>query len=191
MSRVPLASEGEDPLLQELVAKIHARGLDVPNLYMTIGNAPNMLQAWMGFTWPLRHDAASPRQLRELVVMRVAQWTRCAYMWAHHWSMATENGLTSSQLETLADWRKSDEFDHRQQALLGYTEEVIGGHGVQDATFRQMQQVFPTREIIELTLAATFYLNLAHFALALDIDIEPKFEAYAKLLPVTEEDTRG
>jgi 4-carboxymuconolactone decarboxylase len=182
MSRLPLASADGDPILEELVSKIQARGIDVPNLYLTIGNAPMMLQAWMGFTWPLRHDATSPRGLRELVIMRVAQSTRCAYMWAHHWLMAVDGGLSSAQLELLADWRNSDVFSDLQKSVLRYTDEVIGGHGVEEATFRALQEAFSAREIIELTLAATFYLNLSRFALALDIDIEPKFVEYSRLL---------
>jgi AhpD family alkylhydroperoxidase len=182
MGRLPLATVAGEPQLEELVSTIHARGIDVPNLYLTLGNAPKMLKAWMGFTWPLRHDALSPRELRELVIMRVAQVTKCSYMWGHHWPMATASGLTPAQLDCLGDWKSCNLFDRTQIAVLGYTDEVIGGQGVKEAAFEQVQELFPPAEVIELTLAATFYLNLAHFALALDIDIEPEFESYARLL---------
>lgn len=182
MPRLPLASADGDPLLEELVSKIQGRGIEVPNLYLTIGNAPEMLQAWMGFTWPLRHDASSPRGLRELVIMRVAQSTKCAYMWAHHWLMAIDGGLSPAQLELLADWPSSEVFSDLQKSVLRYTDEVIGGQGVEETTFRAIQEAFSAREIIELTLAATFYLNLSRLALALNIDIEPKFDEYARLL---------
>lgn len=183
MSRLPLAKPSDDALLAELASRISERGLEVPNLYLTIGNAPTMLQGWMGFTWPLRHDATTPRELRELVVMRVAQITHCAYVWAHHWPMATANGITRAQLRALSDWRTSGLFSDAQRIVLAYADEVTHGDGVQEATFSELKQTYGPAEIIELTLAATFYLNLARFATALDIDIEPAYEEFASFLP--------
>jgi alkylhydroperoxidase family enzyme len=184
MSRLPLARPDGDPLLERLVSDIRARGLEVPNLYLTIGNAPKMLEAWMGFTWPLRGDASSPRSLRELVIMKVAHAKKANYMWAHHWPMATANGFTTAQLESLGDCRTDGLFTESEMLVLRYTAEVIGGNGVDEVTFSAMQSTFSPDEIIELTLCATFYLNLAHFALALDIDIEPSYQKYAELLDV-------
>jgi AhpD family alkylhydroperoxidase len=183
MGRLPLANASDDALLAELESRIRERGLEVPNLYLTIGNAPAMLQGWMGFTWPLRHDATTPRELRELVIMRVAQVTRCAYMWAHHWPMATAHGITTKQLAALGEWRTNGLFSEAQGTILGYADQVIQGDGVLEATFNQLKNNYAPREIIELTLAATFYLNLARFAMALDIDIEPEYEELARLLP--------
>jgi alkylhydroperoxidase family enzyme len=177
-----LAEANSDPLLEQLVAEIHARGLEVPNLYLTIGNAPKMLQAWMGFTWPLRGDASSPRSLRELVIMRVAHSRKADYMWAHHWPMAIANGFTAAQLEGLGEWRARDLFNESESLVLRYTEDVISGNGVDAATFAEMRSAFSPLEIVELTLSATFYLNLAYFATALDIELEPSYVKYAEVL---------
>jgi alkylhydroperoxidase family enzyme len=184
MPRLPLIEEaGEDTLLESLFTRIRDRGLNVPNLYRTIANSPRMLQAWMDFTWPLRHDAVSPRGLRELVIMRVAQAEQAKYIWAHHWDMAISAGISAGQLESLGDWRASGTFDEKQAAALAYAEEVIDGPGVSDTVFADIRGHFSNPEIIELTLAATFYMNLAHFARALQIELEPKYVEYARRLP--------
>jgi alkylhydroperoxidase family enzyme len=184
MPRLPLVEHaGEDSLLESLFTRIGDRGLNVPNLYLTIANSPRMLQAWMDFTWPLRHEAVSPRGLRELVIMRVAQAEQAPYIWAHHWDMAITAGISAEQLESLGDWRASRIFDEKQGAALAYAEEVIAGRGVSDAVFADFRRLFSNPEIIELTLAATFYMNLAHFARALQIELEPKYEEYARRLP--------
>src|SRR5256885_14842674 len=119
MSRVPLVSRSsDDPVLESIFDRIDARNVDVPNLYLTIANAPLMLQAWIGLTWPLRHEGTSPRSLRELVIMRVAQSKNATYVWAHHWDMAIAAGISPDQLESLADWRSSGLFNETQSATL-------------------------------------------------------------------------
>ncbi len=184
MARLPLVSKNsEDPVLKAIFERINARDIDVPNLYLTIANAPLMLQAWIGLTWPLRHEGVSPRSLRELVIMRVAQAEKATYVWAHHWDMAISAGISAEQLESLADWRAAGLFDETQAATLAYAEEVIGNAGVKDATFTNIRNLFSEAEIVELTLAATFYLNLAHFARALWIEPEPKYADHARRLP--------
>jgi alkylhydroperoxidase family enzyme len=115
--------------------------------------------------------------------MRLAQDRQAAYVWSHHWDMAVTAGITSVQLESLGHWSSAGLFDERQAAVLAYTDDVIGGRGVSDAAFDDMRRLFSNAEIVELTLAATFYLNLAHFARALQIELEPKYEEYAQRLP--------
>jgi alkylhydroperoxidase family enzyme len=184
VARLPVVEDPSiDPILEGLFKRMHDQGLNVPNLYMTIGNAPRMLQAWMDFTWPLRHEGVSPRSLREVVIMRVAQSKQATYVWSHHWDMAVAAGISPEQLESLGDWRSAGLFDDKQAAVLAYADEVIGGGGVTDPAFAEMRRLFSNAEIVELTLAATFYLNLAHFAKALQIELEPKYEKYAQRLP--------
>jgi alkylhydroperoxidase family enzyme len=184
MGRLPLVSTtSEDVVLKSIFERINSRDIDVPNLYLTIANAPIMLQAWIGLTWPLRHEGTSPRSLRELVIMRVAQVEQATYEWAHHWEMAIASGISAEQLESIAHWETSGLFDDRQSAVLAYTDEVIGDSGVKDETFAKLRELFSDGEIVELTLAATFYLNLAHFARALRIETEPKYADFARRLP--------
>jgi 4-carboxymuconolactone decarboxylase len=181
--RLALVSEmADDPTLRKIFDSIHARQIDVPNLYLTLANSPRLLQAWTGLTNPLRHDAVSPRALRELVIMRVAQLKRAPYPWAHHWPMAVEAGITEEQLEGIGAWPDST-FDETQRAVLAYTDAVVSDTGVDAECFAGMSRRFNAEEVVELTLAATFYLNLAHLSRALDIPLEPEYERYARRLP--------
>ena len=184
MARLPVVPEStDDEVVKGVIDRIHARNVAVPNLYLTIANAPRMLQAWIDLTWPLRNEGASPRSLRELVIMCVAQAKQAPYVWAHHWDMAIAAGITAEQLDSLGNWRSAALFDQAQAAVLAYAEEVVGDSGVSDGTFDEIRKLFSPGEIVELTLAATFYMNLAHLARALQIDLEPKYAEHARRLP--------
>jgi alkylhydroperoxidase family enzyme len=180
MARLPLVSDATDSdLLRELFERIRSRGLDVPNLYLTIAHAPRMLQAWMDFTWPLRFNAVSPRSLRELLIMRVAQRTDAIYEWSHHWQMALANEVSLEQLLELRQWEQSGAFSDEERVALRYTDAIVDMR-VDDDIFENVRQTFSPEVIIELTLTASFYTNLARVAQALQLDLEPKYEEYAK-----------
>ena len=91
--RLPLVgSESPDPELARVFDRFRDAGREVPTLYRTLGNAPAMLNAWVGLAWPLRNEATTSRALRELIIMRVAQLTRTGYEWVAHRPMASSTG---------------------------------------------------------------------------------------------------
>jgi alkylhydroperoxidase family enzyme len=107
--------------------------------------------------------------------MRSAQVTGAEYEWAHHWSMATGAGVAEAKLAALADWRGSDLFDERERAALAYAED-LQANDVPDTTFAEVRRLFEPPEVIELTLTATFYANVARVLRALQVDLEPGYD---------------
>lgn len=153
----PVPDDSDDPVLAQVFDHFRDDGRPVPELYRTLGNAPEMLKAWTRFAWPLRGKARSSRGLRELIIMRVAQLTDAEVEWQAHWDMAVEHGVTSEQLAQLADWEDSDAFSDDERLVLRFTDEVTRDVGASAATFDAMRRRFDSDEIVELTLTAAFY----------------------------------
>lgn len=160
---------------------MHSRGIDIPNLYKTLANSPRMLQAWIDLSWPLRHEPSSPRSLRELMIMRVAQLTNSTYEWCHHWAMAITHGVREKQLRELSHWQSSGEFTAQEKAALKYAD-AITAMDVADETFEEIRRTFAPEVIVELTLTAAFYTTVARVLQALQIELEPGYEKYATYL---------
>lgn len=160
MSRLPLVPEdAEDARLKKTFGEIRGHfGIDrVPELYRTLANAPEMLRAWTRFAWPLRTHPESPRGLRELVIMRVAQLTDTEVEWQGHWPLAVQHGITAEKLAALGRWQASDAFSEEERIVLRFTDEITSELEVSDATFEQVARRFPPGEVVELTLTASFY----------------------------------
>lgn len=156
--RVPLVSaDTKDPLLSEVFDTFRDKGRDVPALYRTLGNAPKMLKAWTDFAWPLRHDAATPRGLRELIIMRVAQLTQAEFEWIAHWDMAVHHGVTVDHLADLADWKASSRFSAEQRAVLQLTDELTIDSRISDETYAAVAAQFTPSDVVEIVLTAAFY----------------------------------
>lgn len=188
MSRLPMVPKApQDAATKALFDEVHAArgpGFEMPNLYRVLGLSPPMLKAWLDFAWPLRLHARTPRKIRELLILRGAQISGIAYEWAHHVSMALEAGVTQSQLDALAAWTDSDQFDAREKAVLQLAEEITRGPSASEGSMEQLkQQSFDHAEIVELVLTASFYVCVGRFLQSMDIELEPEFSARHIVFP--------
>lgn len=178
MARIPMVSkEAEDPRLKETFDGVRRHGLEIPNLYRVLGNAPDMLKAWVDFAWSLRLDATSPRSLRELIIMRGAQLTGTDYEWAHHWPMAEAAGIAAEKLHALSDWHASSLYSKEERAVLRLVDEVNEQGGASEACTEDLRGLFSVEQTVELTLTACFYVCVARLLTSLGVDLEPEFES--------------
>jgi alkylhydroperoxidase family enzyme len=158
MARLPLvATNTADPALRGVFSYFTDRGLDPPDLYRTLGNAPRLLKAWTDFAWPLRNEASMPRGLRELAIMRVAQLTGASFEWQAHAPMAVQHGISQEVLDQLDHWVDIDELGDAEREVLQFTDELTQDLEVDDDTFAALMSRWSSAEIVELTLTVAFY----------------------------------
>jgi AhpD family alkylhydroperoxidase len=178
VTRLDLKKDDElDEGTRALFADMAKRGAEVPDLYRLLANAPELLKAWTDLAWPLRGFDATSRAVRELLIMRTAQWTGANYEWVHHWRLALAAGVSEPQLHELADWRTSDCFDAPQRTALAFADEMLQSGKVSNTAFDAVRTQFGDAGTIHLTLTVAFYICVARFAGAMELDIESKYGA--------------
>lgn len=181
-TRLPLVGEDTtDETLNRVYERVRQAVHHVPNLYRTLGNAPNLLEAWIDFAWQLRHDAVTDRGTRELLIMRTAQLNGTDYEWRHHWSMAIESGVSEEQLGALDGWRDSPLFSDEQQAVLAMAEELAQTTKVSDTTWAALQKTFDDRQLVELVLTGAFYACVSRVLGGLQVPIEEGYDQIPSL----------
>ena len=172
--RLPGASDPpEDPILAELYARIRAHRGYVLNIHRVTGHAPRQLRAAAAYTSAMRNEASVPRDLQELVIMRVAQINDSAYEQSVHRPIAIACGSSPEKVGAVASWRDSALFNARERAALGYAEQAARSGEVDDATFATLRQAFSPQEIVELTAIVAWYVGNSRFVRALRIAPEP------------------
>lgn len=174
LSLIPL-DDVREPALDRIFAAAATGHGAVPDLYRTLGHAPAMLEAWTAMAWPLRSKPRTSRALRELIILRAAQVTGAVYEWTHHWSMALDAGVPKEKLLALSTWEASTSFSPVERAVLAYAEQVLADGLVEDAVFADLASFFGPQEIVEITLTASFYANVARVLLALRIQPEAEY----------------
>jgi 4-carboxymuconolactone decarboxylase len=177
MPRVPLADF--EPQLKKRLEELWGTP---PNLYKALANHPALVAAWTEFSKTLRHDARTPRALRELVILRGAQLMRSEYEWAQHLVMARKAGISETQIAALASWRTSPEFNAKEKAALALGEAVTQGH-VSDEVYRLASKEFDHHDYVELALVAAFYAMVGRMLDAMGVELEPEMRDYSPKLP--------
>ena len=168
--RLPGASDPpEDPILADLYARIRAHRGYVLNIHRITGHAPRQLRAAAAYTTAMRNEASVPRDLQELVIMRVAQINDSAYEQSVHRPIAIDCGSSPEKVDAVAAWRDSALFDKRERAALGFVEQAARSGEVDDATFATLRQAFSPQEIVELTAIVAWYVGNSRFVRALRI----------------------
>jgi 4-carboxymuconolactone decarboxylase len=169
--RVGLAAD--DGPAAETLARLQAEAGGVPVIYRALGNAPALLEAWIGVGWTLRKDVDADRALCELVVLRVAQLTGSDYVWRSHYRMALKEGVRQEQVDELAAWSASAHFSAQERSVLAMTDELTAGAGVDDDVWSAAVAELADRETVELVLTAAWYSCVARTVAALRIPLEP------------------
>lgn len=177
MQRTPNAEF--EPALKKRLEELWG---DPPNLYRALANHPALAAAWTEFARGIRHESKSPRELRELMILRGAQVMRSEYEWAQHLKMARKFGVREAQIAALAHWRGSKEFSEREKAALLLAEAVTEAN-VTDEVYAAVSRHFDHATYVELSLTAAFYAMVGRMLDAMRVQLEPDAREYAPRLP--------
>ena len=86
-------------------------------------------------------------------------------------AVGRDAGITDEQLEDLAAFETSPHFDRREKAVLRYAEGMTRTPAdVSDAVFDEIQALFSTEQIVELTAAIALENFRARFNCALKVE---------------------
>ena len=137
-------------------------------------HSPALANAWFEFNQAVRYGTEIDGQCREIAVIRVALLNNVEYVQrAHGPAYALKEGLTPEQVTAIADWQPSKLFNHKQRALLAYTDAMTREVDVPDSVFAELRQHFSERQEVELTMLIGAYNMLTRFLQALKVDPEP------------------
>lgn len=173
--RLPLLDDATaDAKAQAVFERSQASWGRVPNLYRTLAHAPDLLEAWIAFAWPLRHECSTDRGLRELVILRTAQIDDAAYEWKQHLPMALDAGVSEAQVDALATWNEApaEIFTEVERDTLALTEQVAAGGHVSDELWQALRSHFDEREVLELVMTAAFYACVSRVLNTLRVPLE-------------------
>lgn len=170
VSRIGGASdESGDPILVDMYAKIRAKRGYILNIHQVVGFSPKMLRAQATYAHSMREESVLPRDLQELLIIRIAQLHKSEYEQTVHRPIALDCGATLDQINALTDWRNAKVFNDRERAALAFVDQAAANGDVDDKTFEATSAVFSKQEIVELAVLVSWYVGNAHFVRTLRI----------------------
>lgn len=117
--------------------------------------APEGMKAFYGISTYLAKGTL-PKQLVDLVFLRVSQVNGCAYCIDMHSRDLLTKGLGVDKLVLVPVWREAEVlFDERERAALLLAESVtdVASTGIPDADYEVARSVFTEKELVDLFIA--------------------------------------
>jgi len=169
LNREDLA-EADRVIFDNLAAE---RGGTVGNILRALAHTPNLLRRFLGLGGELRNATALDPKLRELAIVTVGRLTDAQYEFVHHWNLARRVGVTREQLDSLADFDKSQHFTDQERAVIRYAVEATNDVRVSDATWYGLTSFLDTRRIMELVQNVAFYNMVVRVLVPVGVELEP------------------
>ena len=174
MARVPYLSRNDLPEADRVIWDDfgRVRGTEPGNIHRAIANAPNLLRRFVELANELRNGTQLDPKLRELALLTVGRLTGADYEFVHHWNMALRLGIRREQLEQLAEFVSSVEFNENERSVMRYAEEATTSVKVADSTFEELRRFLDNRRIMELIMNVAIYNAVARIIVPCGIELE-------------------
>ncbi|CAN0452847.1 unnamed protein product [Phaeothamnion confervicola] len=164
VSRIGGVSEAAgDPILADIFAHILARRGHILNIHQVVAHSPKMLRAQAAYASSMREDSILPRDLQELLILRVAQVNGSEYEQSVHRPIALACGASLEKIEALPGWANSPAFDARERAALAFVDQGAGSGEIHDAAFAAAAELFSSREMVEIATLVAWYVGNSRF----------------------------
>ena len=175
MAKLPYLSRADMPEGERFIWDdfVKVRGTEPGNIHRTIANAPNLLRRFVDLANELRNGTQLDPQLRELALLTVGRLTGAEYEFVHHWNMALRLGVSRTQLEQLAQFDSSAEFNDDERAVMRYAAQATSNVKVDDATFEALRRFLDNRRIMELVMNVAIYNAVARIIVPCGVELEP------------------
>jgi AhpD family alkylhydroperoxidase len=138
-----------------------ATGGEPPHIFTTLARHRGLFRRWLWFAGGLMPGGKLPRRDSELVILRVAHNTGCAYEWGHHERLGQRAGLSAEEVERVRSGPEAPGWTPRQQLLLRAADETRAEGEIGDQLWTQLAAEFDERLLIELCLLIGHYEMLA------------------------------
>lgn len=174
--RIQPGTRREIGVINAMIARAlgYAAGTAPPNVFTTLARHRGLFRRWLWFAGGLMPGGRLPRTDTELVILRVAHLSGCAYEWEHHVRLGRRAGLTPEDIEALRAGLDTHGWSPRQLVLLRATDELHVDRRIGDATWSALRERLGEVEIIELCFLVGNYEMLAMTLNSLGVQLDPK-----------------
>lgn len=153
-----------DDATRDLLARLATGGPgsgEVLNVFATVAHHPDLLRAWLRLgTHLLLATTLAPRD-RELVILRTAWTSRCAYEWGQHVVIARREGIDDDEIIRIAAGPDAPDWSGDDAILLTAVDELVDRADWSEPTWRALAARFDPPELLDLLFCIGHYRMLA------------------------------
>ncbi|HKA05298.1 MAG TPA: carboxymuconolactone decarboxylase family protein [Acidimicrobiales bacterium] len=175
MAVVELVEADQAPLL----ARRYYSSGDAGPIVAALAQVPEVLDVAMPFLSVVLGPSSIPIRVKELVILRTSEVSRCRFCVDAHSAAALDLGLTGDEVRALRGDRGIDLVftDPSERALLEWVDAVAGSRGALHSCVDLLKCHVPDYQVVELTLLIGATMMLNRFCTALELPTAPSTSA--------------
>jgi alkylhydroperoxidase family enzyme len=179
-SRLPLRAPPYEPEVAARIGNTAFQGLSPQNLRLALAHQPALAGAFQAMAHEVLFRCTLPERLREIAIIRTGALTRSEYEWGMHVSIyGGRCGFTREQIAALTQGApEAGLFSDAERLVVRTVDELHHHSTVSDATWQQLQALWPPAQIVELILASGFYHMAAFFLNSMAVPLEDGAERF-------------
>lgn len=144
------------------------------NVFLVLARLGPIFPRYLLFLSHLLLKGQLSRVDKERIILHLAWRLGCRYEWVHHFHLAADLGLSSSDILSMAEM-ESPCWDDRTRCLIQATDELLDKKVVSDMTWAQLQPHLSADEAVELCMLVGHYVMVAMTINSLGIQPEASF----------------
>jgi alkylhydroperoxidase family enzyme len=156
------------------------------NLHKLMVNSPDMARSFNNVGNFIRFKSKLDPRLRELAILQVGYLAKSPYEYSHHVKIGREFGVTDDDIRAIGEETagRPTKLDALAKTVLRAAREMTNGLAMSDATFAELEKALGREQVIDLTLAISFYNAVVRLLATLQIDVEPEYQRYLEEHPL-------
>ena len=136
------------------------------NALRTLIRLPALADRVMPLLTYVENDSTLSPRHRAILILRTAWLTQNGYLWAAHASRTGASGLTTDEVQRLADG-VGEEWTSFEQTLIGLADELFRNAAVTDRTWNELSRLYDLQHLVdavvtvnEITAASILFNSL-------------------------------
>lgn len=149
-------------------------GTGPPALFLTLGRNRRLFWGWLRFAGRLMPGGRLPRRETELIILRVAYLSGCAYEFSHHVRLGRRAGVRSADVRRVLEGAGAQDWSERERALMAAVDMLHERRDLDDATWGRLREHLDEPSAIEFLLLVGHYQMLATTITTLRLEPDPE-----------------
>lgn len=153
----------------------------VLNTWKAIFNRPNIFATYLPFLRTVAGPGVLNQNTKDLCALYVGLLNHCRYTASHRSTSGLKNGLTETELQSLAsgDWSS---FSPEVQVALEFTKQLTVNptvvefstlpQSVEPAVLTSLKSHFSDEEIVDLAMTVSVWNSIARFHRVMDLEMD-------------------
>jgi len=168
----PLKPEDWDPSLREVLADLK-NPLSIHNV---VARNPVLMANYVDFRNHIVKSSSLSGRERELIILRVAHKTACAYEWDHHVVRGRDAGLSDEEIVRVRQGGDAPDWAPQEALLLKAVDDMLAQTEIARPTWAAMCEVFDDNQLLYAIFTIGTYMIMSTILKTANVPHEDDFK---------------